>query len=77
MTDHFETLSAQDLDTVAGGLSFTLSTSTGLSVESKLGSLNVPVPNPSDILTSFGKGISDALTNAAKLVDLGQLFNFI
>lgn len=77
MTDRFETLSAQDLDTVAGGLSFSLSTSTGITLDSKLGKVNVPVLNPADVLTAFGKGISDALTNAAKLVDLGQLFNFI
>ncbi|HEX7481272.1 MAG TPA: hypothetical protein VF331_25950 [Polyangiales bacterium] len=77
MTDRFETLSAQDLETVAGGLSFTVDFAKGISLDSKLGSVKIPVPNPADILTTAAKGISDALNNAAKLVDLGQLFNFI
>ena len=77
MTDRFETLSTQDLETVAGGLSFSVDFSKGISLDSKLGSVKIPTLNPADILTTAGKGISDALGGAAKLVDVGQLFNFI
>jgi hypothetical protein len=77
MTHSFETLSAQELENVAGGLSFSVDFSKGISIDSKLGKLNVAIPQPKDVLAGLKTAISTTLDNAGKLLDLGQLFDFI
>jgi hypothetical protein len=77
MTNQFETLSACELETVAGGLSFSVDFAKGISIDSKLGSAEIKLPKPSDIISGLKTSISAALDNVGKLVDLGQLFNFI
>lgn len=78
MTNAFETLSDRELETVAGGLSFTVDFAKGISIDSKLlGTTEINFPKPSDIITGLKTTISTALDNVGKLVDLGQLFDFI
>jgi hypothetical protein len=76
MTTQFETLSSTELDTVAGGLSFSVDFAKGISLESKLGTAEVKFPQPKEIISTLKTTISNALDNIGKLVDLGQLFNF-
>jgi hypothetical protein len=77
MTNQFETLSAAELETVAGGLSFTVDFAKGISIDSKLGNAEIKFTKPSDIINGLKTTISKALDNVGKLVDLGQLFDFI
>jgi hypothetical protein len=78
MTNSFETLSDRDLETVAGGLSFSVDFSKGISIDSKLlGSHTISIPKPSDVLSGLKTAINTTLENAGKLLDLGQLFDFI
>ena len=74
---HFETLTDRDLETVAGGLSFSVDFSKGISLDSKLGSAAIKFPKPTDIIGGLTNAISSTLDNAGKLLDLGQLFDFI
>ena len=78
MTNQFQTLSASELETVAGGLSFTVDFAKGISIDSKLlGKTEIKFPKPSDIITGLKTTISSALDSVGKLVDLGQLFDFL
>ena len=74
---HFENLTDSELETVAGGLSFSIDFSKGISVDSKLGNAEIKFPKPSDVLAGLKTAISTTLDNAGKLLDLGQLFDFI
>lgn len=77
MTNSFETLSTSELETVAGGLSFSVDFSKGISIESKLGSAELAFPKPSDVLSGLKTAINKTLDSAGELLDLGQLFDFI
>jgi hypothetical protein len=78
MTNSFETLSDSQLETVAGGLSFSVDFAKGISIDSKiLGKTEIKFPKPSDIIGGLKTTISTALDNVGKLVDLGQLFDFL
>jgi hypothetical protein len=78
MSHSFETLTDRDLETVAGGLSFSIDFSKGISIDSKiLGKQTIAFPKPSDVLAGLKSTISTTLDNAGKLLDLGQLFDFI
>jgi hypothetical protein len=74
---NFETLTDRDLETVAGGLSFSVDFAKGISIDSKLGDLNVKFPKPADLISGLKTTVSSALDNVGKLLDLGQLFDFI
>lgn len=74
---HFETLTDRDLETVAGGLSFSVDFSKGISLDSKLVDASIKFPKPSEIIGGLTGAISSTLDNVGKLVDLGQLFDFV
>ncbi len=78
MIHQFETVSDSDLETVAGGLSFSVDFAKGISIESKLGSATLKLPKPSEVVGGLKDTVVATLDNVGKLTDgLGQLFDFI
>jgi bacteriocin-like protein len=75
---HFETVTDRDLQSVTGGLSFSVDFAKGLSLDSKLVKGSVALPKPSDLLSGLSGAVSQTIDSAGELLELGgQLFDFI